>query len=231
MIKIRHLLPAGLLLTTVVISSFKGKGPGTAAIYPHSSATLPGDTIFPMIANAWTGYSYKINSLIDSGATKYFTTPEGVKAMGQGPRLGVRLQTKYEINFANKVVYFKWKISGDGKFVAAVPQLKYDPTTTDSNPAIMGVDLDNFYNSKPTGDIKQVMDDTWYYTRMSPIPGTDSYLVVTSINNYNNAGGSTISSKMVTLYTKSGYIGIRIGDPYGGTNASVTFGECKVMSN
>jgi hypothetical protein len=196
-------------------------------------ANIPGklgDANFRMNAASWRGYSYKTRTMIDSGATRYFTTPEGVKAVGQSYRLGIRLQTVSEINFANKFVYWKWKGNGGGSFASFVPQIKYDPTSSDGNPALMGVDLAIFHMNGPLDNSTMITEDTWYYTRMAPIAGTDNYEIVTSAGNYHNKGGTVISRKKIPVYTKSGYIGIRMGDCFGSTRACMVFGECRVAS-
>ena len=189
------------------------------------------DTVFTMNAASWRAYSYQTNTLIDSGATRYFTTSEGLKGMGQAFRLGIRLQTISEVGIVNKNVYFKWKIAANGLFAAVVPQLKYDPTTNDGIPPIMGVDFAIFHVNGTLANSTLITENTWYYTRLSPVAGTDNYQVVTSTGNYNNLGGTVISSKSIPVYTKSGYIAIRMGDNYGSTSANIILGECKIASN
>ena len=186
------------------------------------------DTTFVMNAQSWNAFSYLTLALLDSGASTYQTTAEGVKMVGQSPRYGARLQTKSEFGFYNKVVYFKWKGSGGGQFAAFVPQIKYDILSNDSDPQIQGVDLAFFSVSGTATGSTLVQENTWYYTRMVPVAGTDTYQVITSTGNYNNAGGTVINTRNVPLYTKSGYLALRIGDPFGGTNAYCIFGECKI---
>jgi len=189
------------------------------------------DTNFVMNAKSWNCFSYLTLNLLDSGATKYFTTSEGVKFMGQSYRNGSRIQIKSEMGFYNKVVYFKWKGYGVGQFAAFVPQIKYDPLTNDSNPAIQGVDLGVFSVNGTFAGSTQIQDNVWYYTRMVPVAGSDNYQVITATNNYNNAGGTVILSTTIPVYTKAGYIALRMGDPYGSTTAYGVIGECRIAAN
>lgn len=191
------------------------------------------DTVFKMNAMSWRGFSFATEAKVDSGATTYLTTAEGVKAFGQSYRHGIRLQTVGEVGFVNKTIYWKWKVFGNGQFTDILPQIKYDPTTLDSKPPIQGVDLDYFHvTSSPSSSYwTAISENTWYYTRMSPVAGTDNYTVVTSTGNYSNQGGTAISTKTVPVYTKNGYISMRIGDAYGGTNAYFVLAECKIASN
>lgn len=189
------------------------------------------DTTFLMNAKSWNCFSYQTLNLIDSGASKYFTTSEGIKFIAQAYRLGARIQIKSELGFYNKVVYFKWKGYGAGQFAAFVPQIKYDPFSDDGAPPIQGVDLGNFSVNGTFAGSVLIQENVWYYTRMIPVPGNDTYQIITATGNYNNLGGTTISSTTVAIYTKAGFIALRIGDPFGSTNAYGIIGECKIAVN
>ena len=189
------------------------------------------DTTFPMNAKSWNCFSYQTMNLIDSGATRYFTTAEGVKFMGQAYRLGARLQIKSELGFHNKVVYFKWKVFGGGQFAYLVPQVKYDPLTNDGLPLIQGVDLGFFSTGNSFNGSILIQENVWYYTRLVPVSGSDTYQVFTATGNYNNLGGTTISSTNVQIYTKAGYIALRMSDNYASTAAYGILGECKIAAN
>lgn len=187
------------------------------------------DTTFLMNAKSWNCYSFQTLALIDSGATRYSTTTEGIKFMGQTYRLGTRLQTKSEMGFYNKVIYFKWKAYGAGQFASFALQVKYDPFTND--PMIQGVDLGLFSTSSSFAGSVLIQDNVWYYTRLVPVVGSDTYQLITATGNYNNMGGATISTTNVPVYTKSGYIAIRMSDNYASTAAYGILGECKIASN
>jgi hypothetical protein len=191
------------------------------------------DTVFKMNALSWRGYSFTTSAKVDSGGTTFFTTSEGVKALGQSYRHGIRLQTVGEVGFVNKTIYFKWKGSGNGQFTDFIPQIKYDPTTNDGIPPIQGVDLDYFHvnGSAPGPYSTGVTESTWYYTRIASVAGSDNYTVTTATGNYSNQGGTVISTKTVPIYTKNGFIGFRTGDAYGGSGAYFVLGECKIASN
>lgn len=189
------------------------------------------DTTFTINANSWNCFSYQTLGLIDSGATRYFTTAEGIKFMGQAYRLGARVQIKSELGVYNKVIYFKWKGYGAGQFAGFVPQIKYDPFTNDGAPQIQGVDLALYSVNGTFGGSVQVQENVWYYTRVVPVFGSDNYQVITATGNYNNLGGTVIATKNTPVYTKSGFIALRIGDCYGSTNAYGILGECKIAPN
>ncbi len=189
------------------------------------------DTVLPMNAKSWNLYSFQTNTLVDSGATTYYTTSEGIKFKGQAYRLGSRIQTKVELGIYSKTLYYKWKANGGGLFSDMVAQLKYDPFSNDGSPAIQGVDLTDFSLNNTFAGSTLIQPDVWYYTRVVPVAGTDNYQVITATGNYNNQGGTVLLTKTYPIYTKSGYIALRMGDPYGGTNAYVVLGECKIASN
>lgn len=189
------------------------------------------DTTFKMSANSWNYFDYQTLNFLDSGATTYFTTSDGVQFRAQAYRMGARLQSKSEVGFFDKTIYFKWKGFGDGELAVFVPQIKYDALSKDNTPANQGVDLGLFAMNGPLTGAVAVMENTWYYTRVVPISGTDNYRVITSTGNFNNAGGIIISDVTMPIYTKSGYPGMRMGDPYGGTNSYGVFSEFRIVKD
>ena len=189
------------------------------------------DTTFIMTTQNWHMFSYATLNLTDTGSTTYSTTPEGVRFAGQAFRLGARIQTKSEVGFEKKYVYFRWKVNGNGLFAAFVPQLKYDPLSNDGVPPIMGVDFALFTVNGTFGGSTQVNDNTWYYTRLAPITGTNNFQITTSTGNYSNLGGTIIHSTTMPIYTKSGYLALRMGDNYAATNAYGIVGEVRIASN
>jgi hypothetical protein len=120
------------------------------------------DTVFKMNAMSWRAYSYQTTAKIDSGATTFFTTAEGVKGLGQAYRLGLRIQTVGEVGFVNKTVYWKWKGTGNSQFAAFVPQIKYDPTTNDGIPPIFSVELDVFAVIGSGAGCSALKENTWW---------------------------------------------------------------------
>jgi hypothetical protein len=189
------------------------------------------DTVIQVQASNFTAYSYLSNSLVDSGATTFQTTSEGVRILGQTGRYGLRLQTKSEFGFYNRNVYLKWKVNGGNQFSAVVPQVKYDIMETDSQPDIQGVDLDLFSTNNSFNNSILVQQNEWYYTRWLAVPGTDTYNIITARGNYHHLGGTVVSNKTIPIYTKSGYLAIRLGDPYAGAGASLVLGECRINKN
>jgi hypothetical protein len=189
------------------------------------------DTTFLMNAKNWSCYSYLTLNLVDSGTTTYSTTSDGIKFMGQAYRYGARAQIKSEVGFVNKVVYFKWKAYGAGLFAVYVPEIKYDALSNDGTPAIQGVDLGAFSVNGTSGGSIVIQENTWYYTRLVPNAGLDTYQVITCSGNYSNMGGAVIANTTIPIYTKSGYIALRMGDCYGSTSAYGILSECKIASN
>lgn len=186
------------------------------------------DTNIVMNAKNWSGFSYETDKKVDSGTTTYYTTAEGIRFVAQNYRLGIRIQTKSEYGFRGKNVYMKWKAYNNNQFAAIVPQLKYDPTSADAVPFIQGLDLAYYSLNNTWQESILVQPNTWYYTRWVPVAGTDEYRIITSTGNYDNSGGTIVANKITIIYTKSGYLGLRIGDPFGGTGAYAVLAECRV---
>ena len=189
------------------------------------------DTVLALNTRNWNAFSYQTLALIDSGANTFQTTSEGIKIMGQASRYGLRLQTKTEMGFHDKTLYFKWKGDGGGQFSGFAPQVKYDILSNDGLPAIQGVDFGVFSVVNASNGSTLIQNNIWYYTRVAPINGSDSYLVTTATGNYSNLGGTVIFSRTIPVYTKSGYPAFRIGDPFAGTPASAVLAEFKIASN
>lgn len=185
------------------------------------------DTTLVMTAKGWNAFSFETLALMDSGNTTYFTTAEGIKFVAQIYREGARLQTKTALPFDGKSLYYKWKGNGNGQFAAFVPQIKYDPFTTDGTPSIQGVDLTIFSTKNSYNQSVLIEDDRWYYTRITPVAGTANFQVITSTGNYSNKGGTVIDTKVFPIYTKSGYLAFRMTDTYS-TSAYTVISEVKI---
>ncbi|ULQ54954.1 hypothetical protein KJS94_09915 [Flavihumibacter rivuli] len=188
------------------------------------------DTVFAMEVSTWDCFSYQNGGYLIPGPKTYFKTAEGIEFITQGANVGTRLQTKKEVGFENKNIYYKWKPKADGQFSNFVPQIKYDPVTGDGTPPIQSVDLHSFTTEFVWAGSTLVSNNNWYYTRVSHIKGTDNFRFVTSMSNYDNKGGTVIFEKTIPIYTKHGYIAIRMGDPYS-IFASCVLGECKIAAN
>jgi hypothetical protein len=186
------------------------------------------DTSLPIDVTSWNLYSGATNTIVSPGTSTYFNTSEGIKFLGQAYRQGSRLQTKTEFSFVNKTIYYKWKASGAGLYSDIVPQVKYDPSTGDSYPAIQGVDFGEYSFVNVFNNSTVIQQNVWYYTSIKHLQGSDLFLLTTCTNNYNNMGGILVKSATITVYTKHGYLALRNGDPYGGTNSYVVLGECKI---
>ncbi|MGV3766213.1 MAG: hypothetical protein ACO1NW_08815 [Chitinophagaceae bacterium] len=185
------------------------------------------DTTLALTANGWNAFSFQTLDLLDSGSATYHTTTEGVKIHGQGYRNGARLQTKTALPFSGKSLYFKWKGNGGGQFAAFVVQVKYNPLTNDGTPSIQGEDLTLFTTQNSFNGSTLMQEDVWYYTRITPVPNTDDYMIVTATNNYNTQGGTVVKTSVHPIYTKSAYLAFRMGDSYS-TNAYGILGEVKI---
>jgi hypothetical protein len=188
------------------------------------------DTVFSMNVNNWNGFSYQTTAAVTSGASTYSNNADGLLLKAQASHLGLRCLTKNEMGIKDKTMYFKWKANGGGDFSAFVFQLKYDPTKTDSDPPVQNVDFVAFSTKNAISYTTLISNDTWYYTRIRAVPGTDKYQSITATGNYDNSGGTILVTKEVNVYTKHGFLGFRIGDPFS-INATMTVAEARIASN
>ena len=203
----------------------------TTIIIHKDTTNVPAkDTVFAMDVNSWNLFTTTTNSFLSPGPTTYLNTSEGIKFFPQAARTGVRLGTKTEVGFKDKVIYYKWKVYGAGQFADYVPQVKYEPNTLDGVPFIQGADFSEFTLVNSVNNSTVIQENVWYYTRVIALKGTDNYQVTTSTGNYDNNGGAIVVSNIVPVYTKNGYISIRIGDCYN-TSTYCILGECKIASN
>jgi hypothetical protein len=187
------------------------------------------DTTFVMDTANWSAYSNVAGGLVSSGSSTYINTSEGIKFFGQERYTGLRLQTKNEVNFKDRVIYYKWKVNGMGDYSAILPSIKYDPLTSDDYNPIQGVFFGFFTTERPHLTSVLVDDEVWYYTRVAPVVGTDNYQSITSKGNYSNAGGTVIFTSIVPVYTKAGYISLILLNSFS-PSAYVILGECKILS-
>lgn len=224
--KIKYFLSVCILFNFIVTTSCT-KTRLEVKVVRDTVLTVSKDTIFQMDTNSFDLYSYYSESIVAPAPNTYLNTNEGVKFFGTSYRLGARLQTKTEISFKDKTIYYKWKGRTDG-FAGVVPQIKYNPVTTDGNIAIQGADFDLFTFGNTVFESTLIQNDTWYYTTAKPLSGTNNYLITTCTSNYSNNNGVVVHTTLVPVYTTRGYLAIRIGDNYGANNDYLILGECKI---
>lgn len=189
------------------------------------------DTNFVMSVTDWDLVELQTLTLKSPNSATYLNTSEGIKFFGHTNRFGSRLQVKNEVGFKDKTIYYKWKVNNAGQYTDVVIGIKYVPLTGEGIPAIQGVDLQFYSLPNQFNNSIIVQPDTWYYTRIAAVKGTNDFQVKTATGNYDNKGGTTLASKTVPIYTKHGYPAIRLGDPHSGSNAYVVLGECKIADN
>lgn len=222
------------LIAAIVLTLFipdrcrKGKVTNVASAKVAMNRSV--DTLLSLDAKLWDCYSFKTLDLVDQNSSTYFTAKEGLFFRGQDHRLGSRVQTKSIIEFQDKTVYFKWKGLGMGMFTAYAPQIKYDAHSSDSTPAIKGVDLGVYSASGVVPGSIPIEEDVWYYTRLVPTAGSDMFKVIIATNGYDNDGGTIISNAEMPIYQKDSYIAIRMGDCFVGTYAFGILGEYRIAS-
>jgi hypothetical protein len=185
-----------------------------------------GDTTLPMELSGWNCYSYSSLRFRIPGAGVFEKTTEGLKAFGESYRYGARIQTKEDFCLKNKTVYMKWKVNGANAFSATAAQIKYNPLANEGIPAVEGADFCNLTTSNVFNGSVLISNDTWYYTRIKL--SNNSAATYTAAANYDNAGGNIIQQSTTAVNTQAGYIGIRLGDPYGGNQAYIILSECKI---
>ncbi|MGB4771478.1 MAG: hypothetical protein WBP58_08465 [Chitinophagaceae bacterium] len=189
------------------------------------------DIVLGMNTNTWDYFSYKTLTTVPTGSTTFFSTNDTLVGLGQAARLGGRFQTKKQHDITGKVLYYKWKVSSGGQFTAIVPQLKYDPTTTDGLPPVQNVDLMSHSTLNSFNGSILVSENTWYYTRIAAQSETNNFVCTTATGNYSSKGGSVVATVNTTVYTKCGFLAIRMGDCFAGINAKFMLAECKISSN
>lgn len=133
------------------------------------------DTTFLMTTANWDFFDYVGLTILPASPTTYVSTPEGILAYGQQNRYGARLQVKKEVGFKDKTIYYKWKFNNGGQFAAVAVSVKYVPISNDGFPAIQGIDFGIFSTPTSTNGSIVVQPNTWYYSRLAAVKGTDMY--------------------------------------------------------
>ncbi len=72
------------------------------------------DTTFIMDTANWNALSFSTDSFVLFRRTTYLNTSEGIKLVNDNPHTGSRLQTKNEVYFKDKTIYYKWKVNTMG---------------------------------------------------------------------------------------------------------------------
>lgn len=230
--KFLYPLAIALTLSILTISCTKITNRGIEIEYKtdtlFAGAVAAKDTILIIDTAHWNAYSYSTRGLVKPSDSTYFKTTEGITFLNKNYRSGIRLQTKGEIDVKNKTIYFKYKMNALPQAIIR-PMLKYDPLTEDIPSLNQGVYFSGFSLKAQYGGISVIQNDVWYYARVKPLPGTDDYVNITSVNNYDNIGGTIIREHIIPIFTKSGYISLAFWDNHS-TDGYAVLGECKILS-
>jgi hypothetical protein len=121
-------------------------------------------------------------SKVQLSAGVYEEVAEGLKVYGASSANTVQLMPSSQSSIMSKTVYLKWKTNGSGRAVNIGVELYVESDNLTSAGKALSI-------STSSGLIK---DDTWYYTRISIVPG--KITSVTSKTNYDNNGGEVIAN-------------------------------------
>ncbi|HEX8332138.1 MAG TPA: hypothetical protein VF622_05920 [Segetibacter sp.] len=224
----KNIIFFAFIITALTTSCTKMTNRGVEIEYRTDTVNAAAkDTIFVMDTANWNAFSYSTKGLVQPSDTTYFNSSEGIRFLNKNFRTGLRLQTKTEVNFKNKTIYYKYKVETNNQYVIAT-MVKYDPLTTDQFPAIQGVYFSSFSLAPQFPGIPTIQTNVWYYTRVRPIIGTDNYEAITATGNYDNSGGVVTYKSIIPVYTKSGYISIMFVDNHD-TAGFATLGEVKIL--
>jgi hypothetical protein len=122
----------------------------------------------------------------------------------------------------NKVLYVKWKCEDGNMFNEYCVSLYYDKNGYGGDNKVR-TDITRFTTNNSWNNSVVIDPDTWYFTRIQVINGTA--IAITAIHDYNTNGGTVIESVQTPLKQTTGYVAVRVGDSWGGNNATLTLNE------
>ena len=167
----------------------------------------------------WEYFSEKDLIIKTQQSGVYEQTNDGLKIYAAGYRNGARLSSFEKVCVENKVLYVKWKCEDGNMFNEYCVSLYYDKNGYGGDNKAR-TDITRFTTHNSWNNSVVIDPDTWYFTRIQIVDGTA--IAVTAINDYNTNGGTVIESVNTPLKGTTGYVAIRVGDSYGGNDATIT---------
>ena len=167
----------------------------------------------------WEYFSEKDLIIKTQQSGVYEQTNDGLKIYAAGYRNGARLSSFEKVCVENKVLYVKWKCEDGNMFNEYCVSLYYDKNGYGGDNKVR-TDITRFTTNNSWNNSVVIDPDTWYFTRIQIVDGTA--IAVTAINDYNTNGGTVIESVNTPLKGTTGYVAIRVGDSYGGNDATIT---------
>ena len=170
----------------------------------------------------WEYFSEKDLTMKNQQPGVYEQTNEGLKIYADGYRNGARLSSFEKVCVENKVLYVKWKCEDGNMFNEYCVSLYYDKNGYGGDNNVR-TDITRFTTHNSWNNSVVIDPATWYFTRIQIVDGTA--IAVTAIRDYNTNGGTIIESVNTPLKETTGYVAVRVGDSYGGSNATLTLND------
>jgi hypothetical protein len=204
---------------------------------PAISSKMPGKSVMkaPVIsATGWYTIHFKngdtLSPVKDSvfKAGVFVNVEEGLKIYASAYRLGGWLMQKRKMDFADKVVYMKWKVNAGHDF-ADIHALLY-PDTGAAPGFYKRYTLLSYLTTRNQWDESEMIPYTgdWFYTRI--IFSKSGFTSYTASDNYDNKAGSIIQKFSKPLTNTVGHIGMSFNDVYAGSSAWFVLGEMIVRN-
>jgi len=159
-------------------------------------------------------------------------TSDGLHVYGSGYRQGCEALSKQYFNFSDSETYYKWKPMQDG-YTGLYLDIRYGDRIVDPLRVVWGPYVTTNHQ---WGNSVVVNSSTWYYTRIK-INQNQTADIVTSTDNYDSLGGTSIESHIESISAEAwngltdGYLSFAVGDNYGGTSDSILMAEAKTTAS
>ena len=173
----------------------------------------------------WQYFSEDALAIKSMQAGVYEQTSEGLKIYSDGYRSGARLSSSEKVCVRDRVLYVKWKCEDGYAFNEYCVSLYYDKNGYGGDDKVR-TDITRFTTNNSWNNSVVIASNKWYYTRISITDGIAH--AVTAINDYDTNGGSVIETAQASLKETTVYLAIRVGDTYGGRNATITVNNYSV---
>jgi len=181
-----------------------------------------------LTSNHWQYFSEKDLTIKEMWPGVYEQTREGLKIYADGYRNGARLSSFEKVCVENKVLYVKWKCEDGDMFNEYCVSLYYHKNGYGGDNNVR-TDITRFTTNNSWNNSVVIEPDTWYFTRIEVVNGTA--IAITAIHDYNTNGGTVIESVKTPLKETTGYVAIRVGDSWGGNDATVTLNDFLITDN
>ncbi len=192
------------------------------------NATAPTANGLQFGGTQWTYFSWLSHAYKNPAPGVFELTNDGLKAFGDGYRMGTYVGTDEIFDVRGKTLYLKWEANGAGSFMTV--NCWINPNTSAYPPDDWLLSTQYFSTGNSFNGSKVISDDQWYFTRV--VFSSSSFTATTASGNYDDQGGNSIDTVTRTPAGSLDAVHLAFGtsDTYGSISTYMVLGEFRLTN-